>query len=122
MRITRYEPLHIAMDVEAPGPSKNFLAISEINYPPCWRATIDGQPAQTIQTNYLLRGLVVPAGKHKIEMNYVSNGFETGKWTSLALNIATFGIIAVGFLMERRRTPDEIDPEHDGPVIDEDDV
>jgi hypothetical protein len=119
--ITRYEPLHIAMDVEAPGPEKNFLVVSEIYYPPAWRATIDGKPAQIVQTNYLLRGLVVPAGRHKIEMNYVSEGFETGKWTSLALNIAAFAAIAVGVILERRK-PQEIDPEHEGPMVDEDDV
>ncbi|MBX7218227.1 MAG: YfhO family protein [Candidatus Kapabacteria bacterium] len=101
VQITKYEPHHIAMDVEAPG--KNFLVISEIHYPPGWRATIDGKEAEIIQTDYLLRGLVVPAGKHKIEMNYVSGGFQTGKYASLGLNVVMFGMIAAGALMGRKK-------------------
>jgi hypothetical protein len=122
--VTHFEPLHIAFDVEAPGPKQNFLAISEINYPPCWHATIDGKPAQIIQTDYLLRGVVVPAGKHRIEMNYSSSGFETGKTASLVLNIAMFVLIGAGIVLERRHrpAPDEVDPEHEGPVVAEDDV
>lgn len=119
--VTRFEPLHIEMAVDAPG--KNFLVISEVHYPPSWRATIDGQPAEIIQTNYVLRGLVIPPGKHKVEMHYVSEGFETGKWASLGLNLVMFAAIAVGAIIERRRrVPEEKDPTHDAPVIDEEDV
>lgn len=120
--ITRYEPLHIAMEVTAPGPTSNFLVISEINYPPSWRATIDGHPADLIQTDYLLRGLVVPAGKHTIEMNYVSPGFETGKYASLGLNLVTLAALVIGAIVERRKHPEDPDPRHDAPVIEEDDV
>lgn len=122
VKITRYEPLHIAMEVDAPGPGSNFLVISEINYPPSWHATIDGKEVEIVGANYLLRGLVVPAGKHTIEMNYVSHGFETGKWASLGLNLVTLGTIAFGFVLQRRNRKEDPDPRHDAPVIEEDDV
>jgi hypothetical protein len=117
--ITRYEPHHIAMDVTAPG--NNFLVISEIHYPPGWTATIDGQRADIIQTDYVLRGLVVPPGRHKIEMHYVLDSINTGKWASLGLNLLVFGMVIVGAMSERRR-PQDADPRHDAPVIAEDDV
>jgi len=121
VKITRYEPLHIAMDVEATG--TNFLVISEIHYPPGWKATIDGQPAEIIQTDYLLRGLVVPPGKHTIEMNYVESGFDTGKYMSMILNLVMFGIIIAGVVMNsRKRRPEDEDPVHDAEEIAEDDV
>jgi hypothetical protein len=120
VNVTTFEPLHIVIDVDAPG--RNFLVVSEVNYPPAWRATIDGQPAEIIQTDYVLRGLVVPPGKHKVEMHYVSNGFETGKWISLGLNLLMFGAIIFGAMKERRKFPEENDPVHDAPVIDEEDV
>lgn len=121
VRVTRYEPLHIGMDVETPG--TNFLVISEINYPPGWEATIDGKPAEIIQTDYLLRGLVIPPGKHTIEMNYVEAGFDTGKYTSLGLNLVMFGVIIAGVFMNRKqRQPEDADPVHDAEEIAEDDL
>jgi hypothetical protein len=51
----------------------------------------------------------------------VSPGFETGKYTSLALNLVMFAIIGVGAYMHRRR-PEDADGEHESEVIEEDDV
>ncbi len=95
-----YTPNHFALHVEAPG--TNFLVISEIYYP-CWQATLDGKPAEIIRTNSVLRGMVIPPGKHTVEMHYQSAGFETGKYLSLGLNIAVFAAIGVGFMLERKR-------------------
>ncbi|MDB5034858.1 MAG: hypothetical protein JWQ98_2099 [Chlorobi bacterium] len=121
--IARWEPNSFSIDVNAPGPGSNFLVISEIYYPPSWKATIDGKPAEVYQTNYLLRGLIVPAGKHTVEMHYESAGFDSGRYTSLALNIVTILLIGVGVFMERRtRHRDEEDPVHNAPEILEDDV
>lgn len=117
--VTRHEPHHITLEVTAPG--NNFLVVSEMHYPPGWRATIDGQPAEIVQTNHVLRGLVVPAGRHTIEMHMVSDSVATGKWISLALNVVALGMIVAGAMIERRR-PKDADARHDAPVIAEDDV
>ena len=48
--------------------SKDQLAVfSEVYYAPDWRAYIDGKPADYFRVNYILRGMVIPAGEHKIE-------------------------------------------------------
>lgn len=119
--VTLKKEQHLAFDVDAPGPTNNFLVISEINYPPGWRATIDGKPADIVQANYLLRGLVVPAGKHTIKMDYFRDGFETQKYISLGLNVAMLALIAFGAYQYRKR-PAEEDPRHDAPEIEEEDV
>ncbi len=101
------------LDVEATG--TNFLVLSEIYYPVGWHATIDGKPVETIRTNYLLRGLVVPQGKHQIRFEYRDEAFESGKTYSLILNLLMLAAIAVGFVLERRNRESDTVP---APVAD----
>lgn len=54
-----------------------LLVLSEIWYPEGWSATIDGEPAEIIRANYILRALVVPAGEHEISFSYEPQGVAT---------------------------------------------
>jgi len=74
-RITSYEPNHLRIETSAP--SATLLVVSEIIYPG-WVATIDGQPARINVADYLLRGIVLPAGQHSIEMHYTAPGGRNG--------------------------------------------
>lgn len=115
--IADWTPNHFTLNVDAPG--NNFLVVSEIYYGPSWEATIDGKPTEIYQTNYLLRGVVVPKGKHAVEMRYVSPGFETAKNISLGLNLAMFAMIGVGYFMDRKRragAAPEAEPEPPAPA------
>lgn len=48
----------------------NHVAVfSEIYYKD-WKAYIDGQPAKFFKTNYVLRGMLIPSGKHKIDFKF----------------------------------------------------
>lgn len=46
-----------------------FLVLSDIYYPG-WEATVDEQPVQIYQTNYVLRGLPVPPGDHIVRFRF----------------------------------------------------
>ena len=39
-------------------------------YYPGWVATVDGQPSRIYEADGIVRGVVVPAGKHRLEMRY----------------------------------------------------
>jgi uncharacterized membrane protein YfhO len=53
-------------------------------YHPGWRATIDGQPAEIVRANHVMRGVVVPAGTHTIEFRLAPVSLRNGALVSLA--------------------------------------
>lgn len=61
------EPERIRIDAEATGPA--FLVVCD-SYAPGWRAEIDGRPAPIYRTDYLVRGVPFPPGRHVLEMSY----------------------------------------------------
>ena len=72
--------------------SKPHLAVFSEVYYKTWRAYIDGNEVPLIRVNYILRGLEVPAGNHKIEFKCIDNIYQQGTKISLIASIIT-GII-----------------------------
>ncbi|TET53943.1 MAG: hypothetical protein E3J64_02785, partial [Anaerolineales bacterium] len=64
--ILRYEANTIEVLVSGGG---GLLVLSEVDYPG-WRATIDGVSVDLVRTDYLLRGVCVPAGEHRVILEY----------------------------------------------------
>ena len=49
-----YAPKHIVFDANAPTPS--VLLLND-KYDPNWRVTVDGQPAELLRCNFIMRGV-----------------------------------------------------------------
>ncbi len=49
-----------------------------------WQATIDGINARLFRADYGLTALLLPAGRHQVELHYFVRGRSLGKWLSLA--------------------------------------
>ena len=96
-QITDYQNEDIKIDVNATG--NNLLFMSEVYYKPSWKAYIDGKEVPIIKTNYAFRSVIVPQGKHTVEMKFISEKFESGKSLSLTLNIVSFLALAVGIVL-----------------------
>ena len=90
----------VKFEVDATG--NNFLFMSEVYYPAGWKATIDGKETEIIKTNYAFRGVVVPKGKHIVEMRFTSDKFALGKNLSLAGNVIVLALLGVGVWRFRR--------------------
>jgi hypothetical protein len=82
----------------------SFMVISEVYYPAGWNAYIDGKQAEIFATNYILRGLVVPAGEHKIELLFEPESYKLGILLSWIGISTTFLAIIIGsiFYVYRR--------------------
>jgi uncharacterized membrane protein YfhO len=80
-RIVNFNIHNIEYEVYASG--NNLLVLDEIYYPAGWKAYVDGNETEIHKTDYLLRSIVVPAGKHKVEMIFHPDSFYTGRTISL---------------------------------------
>lgn len=78
--IMDYKPNQLAIETDTDN--RSVLVISEVNYPG-WEATIDGKPTTIFTTNFLLRGVIVPEGKHLVEMHYMAPAARRGAMISL---------------------------------------
>jgi hypothetical protein len=67
--LTHYQPNKIIYETSAETPQ--FAVFSEVFYRN-WQAEIDGKTVPIIRVNYILRGLVIPEGKHEIVFTYDS--------------------------------------------------
>ena len=81
-------------DVYATG--NNLLVFSEIYLPFGWKAYIDGKESEIHKTDYILRSLVVPQGKHKVEFRYEPAVYYTGKSVSIGANVLLGIILLAG--------------------------
>jgi len=85
--LTKNELDYLEYDINSNG--KQLAVFSEIFYKAGggWQAKIDGQPAEVLQVNYALRGLVVPQGQHKITFQFNPAFYRNGETVSLASSV-----------------------------------
>lgn len=72
-----------------------IAVFSEIYYPEGWHLYVDGEEHQIGRVNYILRAAVLPAGNHKIVMEFVPEALKTTDRLCIALVILTI-LLAIG--------------------------
>ena len=100
--LNSYQPNDLVYDVKT---SKEQIAVfSEIYYDKGWNVYIDGAttPAPYFRTNYVLRGMLVPAGAHKIEWKFEPKVYYTGEKVSHTFNILLILVVVGGLFIELR--------------------
>jgi uncharacterized membrane protein YfhO len=83
--------------------TNQFAVFSEVYYKAGWRAFVDGKEYPIIKTDYVLRGLALPAGKHNIEFRFEPQGYMKGKSLTLISSIILAILVLVAIYMERRK-------------------
>ncbi|MDE2825371.1 MAG: YfhO family protein [Gemmatimonadota bacterium] len=101
VEITLHTPHRIEIEVDAAAPC--LLVLSEIYYPAGWQATIGSEPAEIHKTNYVLRSVVVPEGRHEVVMTFEPLSFTAGHLVSrVASMLVLVGLIAAGAMSIRK--------------------
>ena len=109
-----YHDIVIETDADRPA----FLVLSEVYYAEGWSATIDDEPAEIHQTDFVLRGLAVPEGHHTIRMTFSQSRYETARvstWTLFPLVLIAIAYSEARAYMKRRSAGGSNSaPERDG--------
>ncbi|HOO77029.1 MAG TPA: YfhO family protein [bacterium] len=93
------DPNRVRAEVELTRPA--VLVFTETWYPG-WEATVDGKPADVLRVNFLQRGLLLPRGRHRVEMNFRPKAWRLGAAISLISWLALGALTAVSLIRRRR--------------------
>lgn len=102
LRLTDYVANALTFEAETAAPR---LAVFSDIYYPGWRCTIDGEDTDILRADYVLRAVVIPAGKHQVEFRFDPQSLHTTEAvanTSLVALILLF-LALVGYEIYRRR-------------------
>ena len=94
-----FSPIHLKIEVETTG--THLLVLSQIYYPG-WRTRVDGLPAELVRVNVVQQGVVVPAGKHIVELSFKPDSFWWGTIVSGVGFFVWLVIIVLGEIKKPR--------------------
>ncbi|MEX0843988.1 MAG: hypothetical protein WD022_01860 [Balneolaceae bacterium] len=102
VEVTSYTGPEMALEISRSQPG--FLVLSEIYYPAGWIAELNGEEIPIYKTNYLLRGMEIPAGDHTLELRFEPQSWHTGvtlAWISLFAQLLIAGLWGFTFIRNR---------------------
>jgi hypothetical protein len=76
IKLTKFDNDQIEYEASCNGPQ--FAVFSEIYYPKGWNAYLDGKKVDYVNTDYVLRGLSLPSGKHVVKFVFEPASFKQG--------------------------------------------
>ncbi len=79
--VDRYEEVSLGMSAKV---RQNALLVLGEKYYEGWKGTVDGKPADIHRVNFILRGIYLTPGEHRIELRFDPLPFKVGKYLTLA--------------------------------------
>jgi hypothetical protein len=106
IELTSYKPNELIYRSSSQG--ERIAIFSEIYYPAGWKAYIDGTEKSYFRANYVLRGMVVPAGNHEIKFVFRPSSYFVGNTVSLASSLIFILLLAgyFGYSLRNIKKPE----------------
>ncbi len=104
--LTTYDPNHVVYNSNVT--SQQFAVLSEIYYDKGWNAYIDNAPVKYVRCNYVLRGIIVPPGKHVIDFKFEPAVYITGERIALAGSLILIAGFIIVIFLELKKLPPPI--------------
>jgi uncharacterized membrane protein YfhO len=101
LQLTKYQPNYLQYTTN--NAHDGVGVFSEIYYKNGWIATIDGKEVEIIRVNYTLRGLQIPAGKHRIVFKFEPQVVKTGSTIALISTVVMLLLLVGGIYFENRK-------------------
>ncbi|HUZ83652.1 MAG TPA: YfhO family protein, partial [Gaiellales bacterium] len=95
----------IVADMARPG-----LVVLSDAWAAGWTVTVDGRPATAVRVDTAIRGVVVPAGRHRIVWSYTTPGLSSGAALSALGWVGWLGGAVAWVIRRRRPAPAEAAP------------
>jgi hypothetical protein len=86
--------------VEASASQPGLLVLGDL-WHPGWQVTVDGQPAELLRANHVLRGVLLPAGQHRIEFRFQPSSLRNGALISLAALLLPLALLVLDWRQRR---------------------
>ena len=96
-----YEPNELVYTSSAA--EEKLAVFSEIYYPAGWKSYIDGKEIPHFRVNYVLRGMIIPAGDHEIKFRFEPASYIVGNKISYASS-AIFILLILGYFLKEMRS------------------
>ncbi len=94
-------PVRILVDTEVSGPGAALLAVNQ-TWDEGWSARVDGRRQRVIRTDISLSAVVIPPGRHKVELAYRDVWIERGILLSLSALLVALLVLAADIRRNRR--------------------
>lgn len=92
------------LSYQSSSTKEQFAVFSEIYYKDGWNAYVDGELTPHYQVNYVLRGMIVPEGKHTIEFKFEPTIIKKGNTITLTSYVLLILLPLGWFFYERKNS------------------
>jgi hypothetical protein len=104
IKLIDYKPNDLQYQVNS---QKDQLAVfSEIYYPKGWNAYVDGEPTPHFRADFVLRAMIIPAGKHLVEFKFEPKVYSIGEKVSFGSSLLVI-LLLIGFVVYEIKKPKE---------------
>jgi hypothetical protein len=98
VKFESYAPKHLVFTAKAAAPS--VLLLND-KFDPNWKVTVDGKPAKLLRADFIVRGVFLEAGEHRVEFKFQPS--LAGLYISLVSVAVALGLLGYAAVAGRKQ-------------------